>query len=246
MKIRCQTVTFEGIEAIILDKDGTLENSLDFLRLLAQRRSRFVDAQIPGTGEPLLMAFGVQGETIDPRGLMAVGSREENRIAAAAYIAETGRSWSEALAIAQQAFQEADQSLPRRAEVSPLFAGTREILSQWAATGIKLGILSADSSAGVQSFIERHQLGEWIQLGMGVDPPQPSKPDPRLFQQVCEGLGVTPQQALMVGDSHLDIQMAKAAGAGGVIGICWGNAGAREIQQADVAIAHLNQLALAE
>jgi phosphoglycolate phosphatase len=51
--------------------------------------------------------FGIEGDTLDPTGLMAVGSRRENEIAAAAYIAETGRGWIESLAIARSAFEEA-------------------------------------------------------------------------------------------------------------------------------------------
>jgi phosphoglycolate phosphatase len=58
--LQVQNITFKNIEAVIFDKDGTLEVSGDFLRNLAQKRSRLIDAQIPGVGEPLLMAFGVQ------------------------------------------------------------------------------------------------------------------------------------------------------------------------------------------
>ena len=57
--LQVQNITFKNIEAVIFDKDGTLEDSGDFLRNLAQKRSRLIDAQIPGVGEPLLMAFGV-------------------------------------------------------------------------------------------------------------------------------------------------------------------------------------------
>ena len=98
----CSAVrVFRNIEAVIFDKDGTLEDSQSYLRELGIKRARLIDAQIPGIGEPLLMAFGMQNNQLDPAGLMAVGSRYENEIAAAAYIAETGRSWFESLAIAR-------------------------------------------------------------------------------------------------------------------------------------------------
>ncbi|HEY9707367.1 MAG TPA: HAD family hydrolase, partial [Oculatellaceae cyanobacterium] len=126
--IRCRDITFPNIQAIIFDKDGTLEDSQVFLRELGQKRSRLIDAQIPGIGEPLLMAFGINGDTLDPTGLMAVGSRRESEIAAAAYIAETGRGWLESLAIAHNAFEEADRYLKETANTSPLFAGSLEVL----------------------------------------------------------------------------------------------------------------------
>jgi phosphoglycolate phosphatase len=200
-----------------------------------------IDAQVPGIGEPLLMAFGIQDNLLDPTGLIAVGSRKENEIAAAAYIAETGRSWFDSLAIAQKSFLEAEKYLPSRAETSPLFAGSLEVLKSLSDAGLKLGILSADTTQGVRNFIERHQLSEYIQLAMGVERGL-TKPDPNLFVKACQALDVEPQATLMVGDSQGDIAMAKNAGASGVIGICWGKPEAAHLEEADVAISGLEQI----
>ena len=239
--IRCRDVTFPNIEAIIFDKDGTLEDSQVFLRELGQKRSRLIDAQIPGIGEPLLMAFGINGDTLDPTGLMAVGSRRESEIAAAAYIAETGRGWLESLAIAHNAFEEADRYLQETANTSPLFAGSLEVLKFLSEAGLKLGILSAATTARVQAFVKRHQLEPYLQLQQGVEE-GPSKPDPALFLQACQTLGVEPSSTLMVGDSAGDIEMARRAGAAGCIGICWGTPQAAHLEGADVAIAQLDEI----
>jgi phosphoglycolate phosphatase len=238
--IRCRDVTFPNIQAIIFDKDGTLEDSQVFLRELGQKRSRIIDAQIPGIGEPLLMAFGINGDILDPTGLMAVGSRRESEIAAAAYIAETGRGWLESLAIAGNAFEEADRYF-KDANTSPLFAGSLEVLKFLSDSGLKLGILSAATTARVQAFVKRHQLDLYIQLQQGVDE-GPSKPDPTLFLQACQTLGVEPASTLMVGDSAGDIEMARRAGAAGCIGICWGTPSAAHLEAADVAIAQLDEI----
>ncbi len=239
--IRCRDVTFVNIEAIVFDKDGTLEDSQVFLRELGQKRSRLIDAQIPGIGEPLLMAFGIEGNTLNPTGLMAVGSRRETEIAAAAYIAETGRGWLESLAIARNAFEEADRYLKDAANTTPLFVGSLEVLKFLCEAGLKLGILSAASTARVQAFVKRHQLEPYIQLQQGVDE-GPSKPDPTLFLQACQTLGVEPASTLMVGDSAGDIEMARRAGAGGCIGICWGTPEAAHLETADVAIVQLDEI----
>jgi phosphoglycolate phosphatase len=239
--IRCRNREFPNIKAILFDKDGTLEDSQSFLRELAYKRARMIDAQIPGISDPLLMAFGIQDNTLDPTGLMAVGSRQENEIAAAAYIAETGRSWFESLAIAHNAFTEADKYLQDKAGTSPLFAGSLEVLKFLSEAGLKLGILSADSTAGIQTFVTRHQLSNYIQMMMGADFGL-SKPDPALFVKACQRLSVEPNATLMVGDSQGDIEMAKAAGAAGAIGICWGNPEAAHLETADVAIAQLDDI----
>ena len=237
--IQCKSVRFANIQAIIFDKDGTLEDSEAYLRNLGQKRSRLIDAQIPGIGEPLLMAFGIDGDRLDPTGLLAVGSRRETEIAAAAYIAETGRGWLESCAIARRAFEEADSYIGTAP--SPLFVGSLEVLKYLFDGGLKLGILSAASTQRVRAFVQRHRLQDYVGLQMGVDS-GPSKPDPALFLQACQTLGVEPSATLMVGDSAGDIEMARNAGAAGCIGICWGKPQAAHLHTADVAIASLDEI----
>ena len=239
--LRCGKQEFSNIEAIIFDKDGTLQDSQSYLRELGIRRARLIDAQIPGVGDPLLMAFGIQDDKIDPTGLMAVGSHRENQIVAAGYIAETGRSWFESLAIARQCFTEAEKTLSDRSETSPLFTGSLEVLKTLAEAGLTLGILSADTTTNVQSFIEGHQLSDWVKLAMGVEAGL-TKPDPALFHLACEKLGVDPSVTLMVGDSAGDIAMAAQANAAGTVGICWGHPAAAHLESADVAIAKLDDI----
>ena len=238
--IKCGGATFPDIQAIIFDKDGTLEDSQELLRNLGQKRSRLIDAKIPGIGEPLSMASGIDGNEIERTGLLAVGSRRENEIAAAAYIAETGRGWVESLAIARNAFSEADAILKRDVP-SPLFVGSLEVLKALRESGLKLGILSADSTARVQTFVKHYQLEDYVQLLMGVDS-GPSKPEPALFLEACQKLAVEPADTLMVGDSPSDWEMAQKAGAAGRIGICWGKSEASHLQAADVAIASLAEI----
>ena len=245
LTLRCGKRQFTNIQAVIFDKDGTLQDSQTYLRELGNRRARLIDAQIPGMGEPLLMAFGIQNDRLDPTGLMAVGSHQENQIAAAAYIAETGRSWFDAQAIARRAFAEAEKTLGERATTSPLFTGSLEILQSLSAAGLKLGILSADTTANVRAFIECHQLDHWVQLAMGVETGL-AKPDPALFLLACEKLGVAPQFTLMVGDAAGDIQMAQQAGAAGTVGICWGNPAAAHLEAADATISRLDELEIVQ
>lgn len=218
--IACRDLKFENIAAVIFDKDGTLENSLEYWRIIGSERARLIDAQVPGVGEPLMMAFGIIENRLDPQSLVAVGTRYENEIAAAAYIAETGRSWSESKKIAESAFIEVSESkyLVKTSNSAPLYDDVRETLQFLANTELKIAILSADSTMAVKNFVINHQLQDYIQYGMGADS-KLSKPNPTLFWQACESLGVLPEQTLMVGDSSGDMIMAKEAKAAGAIGI---------------------------
>ena len=226
----------------MFDKNGTLEDSEAYLRTLAQKSARIVDAQIPGTGEPLLMAFGVNGQTLDPAGLIAVASRRETEVAIAAYIAETGRGWFESLAIARQALADAEKYIGTTP--APLYFGSVEVLKNLSQAGLKIGILSAAKTLEVRAFVNHHKLNDYFQLLMGVDE-GPSKPDPVLFLQACDSLGVEPDATLMVGDSVGDMQMARNAKAAGCIGITWINK-SENVRGADVAIAQLDEIQIAD
>jgi len=239
--IRCRDRMFPHIQAVIFDKDGTLANAETFLRNLGLRRSRLIDAQVPGVQEPLRMAFGLDGAQINPAGLMAVGTRRENQIAAAAYVAETGRGWLEALQIVQSAFAEADQLLPRKADETPLFPGGLTIIQALAAAGLKLGILSADSTANVKDFALRYSLTPYLHLQMGTDGDR-SKPDPVLLAQACAALDVPAAATLMVGDSPVDVQLARAGGAAGCIGVTWGWTEPLALAAADAVITQFDQI----
>jgi phosphoglycolate phosphatase len=218
--IRCQGIVFQDIQAVFWDKDGTLANSEGFLWKLAERRSHQIDRQIPGTQTALLRAFGVDRQHLDPTSLMAVGSRRENEVAAAAYIAEQGYGWIESLEIAQQAFKAADQDLPK-APHTPLVPGALDLLQVLAQSNVKQGILSSDSTAHVEEFTQTYSLGAYFQLQWGSDrhPNRPPKPHPDFLRDACDALQVFPQRTLLIGDSAADVQMARGGAIAGFIGI---------------------------
>ena len=239
--IQCGKIQFSAIQAVLFDKDGTLADSHAFLRQLGQKRSRLIDAQIPGVQEPLLMAFGLDGDQLNPAGLLAVGTRQENEIAAAAYVAETGRDWVKALSLVRSAFVEADRMVKRKADHTPLFEGAREVLQALAAAGIPVGIVSADTTANVQDFVARYELEALVPVRLGIDR-GPGKPDPTVFHQACTALSVLPTQVLAIGDSDADIAMAKAANAAGCVAVTWGWTQVAQLNQADALISHFAEI----
>jgi phosphoglycolate phosphatase len=184
------------------------------------------------------MAFGVNGLTLDTAGLQAVGSRYENEIAAAAYIAETGRGWSAALEIVKGAFDEADRVM--ESTPAAMFPGCLGSIESLAAAGLKLGIVSAATTSQVTKFAHYHHLQSYFQVLLGSDL-QFAKPDPRLFQFACQELGVNPAKTLMVGDSSWDMVMGNQGGAAGCIGISWGRF-CQPLKMSDVSISNLTEL----
>jgi phosphoglycolate phosphatase len=243
--IRCGNQTFDEIWTIVFDKDGTLANSEAFLRNLAQRRSRLIDAQIPGVQEPLLMAFGVDNNKLNPAGLMAVGTRLDNEIAAAAYVAETGRDWVESLEIVRSAFTEADKYLPNKATETPPTEGAVQLLQLLSQSGLKVGILSSDSTHNVQEFVQYHDLSAYIHCQLGSDS-YASKSDPALLEQLFTSLGATPTNTLMIGDSQLDVQLAQSSGMAGCIAVVGGWTRTVKISDADAIVHRLSDIHVIE
>ncbi len=241
VNICCGLHQFTGIQAIIFDKDGTLAYSEDYLKSITYKRARLIDAEIPGVQEPLLAAFGLDNGHLNPSGLQAVGTRQENLIAAAAYIAETGRTWLEALTIAQAAFREADAFLKNKSDHTPAISGISDLIQRLHQGGVKLGVLSADVTANVKAFLEKYQLSEYFLVQTGTDQ-GPSKPDPTPFLRACELLDESPETVLMIGDADVDGQMAKTAGAAGMVGVTWGWSIPPKLSYVDVITTTMNDI----
>lgn len=235
--VYCNGVRFSPVEAIVFDKDGTLSDSQNFLKHLSEKRAACIDAKLPGLNDAVLSAFGVEGDRINPSGLMAVGTREENEIAIAALVAQLGWNWIEARLLVREAFLQADQLLPRKADLTPPFAGVMDLLK--ACHGVKVGILSSDSEANVRDFVDRYDLQPYVRHAMGVRAGL-TKPNPQLLMLMCHELRVAPAKTLVIGDAIADIQLAHQAGAIGCIGVTWGGVTAEQLATAD-AIA--NQIA---
>ncbi len=249
IKIICNGKMFTDIEAIFFDKDGTIEDSRLYCYQLANERIRLLTANTNAIADNLRQAFGVTKEKIYPQGLMAVGSRQENELAAAACVTNSDCGWYQAKKIVHQAFEEAAKNITPTKESSIIFPGTLPLLQKLITAKCQLGIISADSFSGVNRFIEQEQLKEYFGILIGSDYTSASeaitlfpKPDPKLYLQACQSLAVEPQKTLMVGDSLGDIIMAQQAGAAGAIAICRENLDLVDLSLADVTITHLEDI----
>lgn len=238
--IRCQNHTFENIAAVLFDKDGTLANVEDYLLALGWARSHQIDRQIPGLAPKLAAAMGLTKQTIDPTGLMAIASRQENEIAAAAYVAATGIGWTKSRQIVSTAFSQAKEQLAAQHSPPSLIEGARSLIAQLKSTGVKVGIVSADTHLAVHAFTTHHQLGgiDWY---CGEFVSNPPKTHPEFLNFACESIGSRPEQTLIIGDSGTDLRLA-SQGAAGFIGMVGGWQIAPKISGAKITVQRLDQV----
>ena len=98
---------------------------------------------------------------------------------------------------------------------APLLPGVEDAVRCLSEKGILLIILTSSSRRLVESDLSRHDLLDYFQLIVSSDEAQWVKPDPRFIDPV-NGLlkekGLSLSGTLMVGDSVLDLELARNAG----------------------------------
>jgi phosphoglycolate phosphatase len=121
-----------------------------------------------------------------------------------------------------------------------LLPGVIEAVRHLAGAGYLVGVATAKSRAGLERELTKTGLGDLFHATRTVDE-APSKPAPGMLLQLFDELGVFAHQALMVGDTAWDLQMASNAGCGGVGVLTGGHS--REQLEAAAALACLGSVA---
>lgn len=103
---------------------------------------------------------------------------------------------------------------------SPLFAGAGELLHDWRSRGLQLAVATGKSRRGLERVLDETGLRPLFITSRGADEAR-SKPDPLMLEQILAELGLSPRQAVMIGDSVHDMAMAEAI-AMPRIGVTWG------------------------
>ncbi|MFY0659042.1 MAG: HAD-IA family hydrolase [Shimia sp.] len=107
------------------------------------------------------------------------------------------------------------------AQSSPFFAGARDVLQRLHAyDDVLLGVATGKSRRGLDKLIEGHGL-EGLFVTTQVADDHPSKPHPSMIATALAETGVEARDAVMIGDTSYDMDMAAAAGVAG-IGVGWG------------------------
>ncbi len=96
-------------------------------------------------------------------------------------------------------------------EPSALFAGVAESLEIFRQRGYHLAVATGKSRHGLDRVLAGRDWGDYFDITRCADE-SASKPHPLMLEQILAHFQLPPQQALMVGDSIFDLQMAHNAG----------------------------------
>jgi phosphoglycolate phosphatase len=208
---------------VVFDVDGTLVDSQG--DILAAMRHTFAQAGAEAPAEAAIL--GIVGLSLD----VAMA-----RLAPQADAGQRGRmvAWYKDAYVALRAEGGVAVS-------SPLYPRVREVLDDLAARpDILLGVATGKSRRGLDKLLDGHGMGHYFATQQVADH-HPSKPHPSMLLAALAETGVDARDAVMVGDTSYDMEMAAAAGIAGV-GVTWGYHPAAALSAARHVIDRLDDL----
>jgi len=98
------------------------------------------------------------------------------------------------------------------AQTTKMIPGASQALKEIRVQGLKLGLFTTSGKEAMDHALRRFDLEKYFDACVPRDDAPKVKPDSSHLNLVLKILGTSPNQALVVGDTTLDITCAKAAG----------------------------------
>jgi len=103
--------------------------------------------------------------------------------------------------------------------------------------GMKIAICTSDSREGTVEFLTKLSLDPLVDMVLcGDDKDSISKPNPHNALFICDKLGVSPEQTIMVGDTPADTIMGQTASLGLTVGVLSGVGDNKDLADADLIV----------
>ena len=214
------TVRLDGIDLVVFDKDGTI---IEFGAMWSGWAVTLADDLHAATGQsvdgPLYTMLGYDPVTrvVAPSGGLAATPMDRLRDLTLELLVGDGlapAAAEDALRIAWHAPDPVGLAHPLT-DLHALFARLHD-------GGRKVGIATSDDRAPTERTLAALGLDGAFDGLVCADDGVPVKPAPDMVDHLCAGLGIPQVRTAVVGDSPADLEMARAAGAGLVIGVLTG------------------------
>ena len=111
------------------------------------------------------------------------------------------------------------------------YEGIPAVLAQLKAAGVHLAVASNKTQPFVETIVRHYFGSDCFDQIFGSSDDRPKKPAPAIVEQILKTAGVSKAQAVMIGDSDVDIQTGKNADVH-TIGCVWGFRGEQELERA--------------
>lgn len=195
------------IRAILFDKDGTL---ISFEKTWGPALGAVMLALAKGDPEKVAsqakaLHFSFQDFSFLPSSPIIAGSTRHY-----------GHIWAEALGRTDQTVLKAEIDALTAVEslrsLTPIGEPAR-VVDALKAQGLIVGVATNDSEASARRQIAALGLADHVDFIVGYDSGHGSKPEPGMIHAFAETLGIDVRGVAMIGDTLLDLDAARAAGA---------------------------------
>lgn len=136
-----------------------------------------------------------------------------------------------AVPVAVRTYQELFKTIVLPKAVELVFPGVAEGLAELAAEGVRMAIATSKHTPSAEALLAAAGLRPAFELVVGADQVERPKPNPDTGLLILRELGVGAAEAVMVGDTTHDLEMAHAAGMRS-IAVTYGVHGAAELTAA--------------
>lgn len=102
-------------------------------------------------------------------------------------------------------------------ELVKIFPGIKELLESLKTDGFRMGVVTSRTRESAQRYMDMFGIGDFFEEMVSCDDTEIHKPNPEPILLCLKKMGITAEEALMVGDSPFDIKCANNAGVKSVL-----------------------------
>lgn len=208
-------------KALVFDFDGTLaELNIDFSTMRTALLNLMAENKLPRRNMSTLPIL----ELIEAAGVLIAQRNPRSKIPF--------------LDAARQIVTEMEMEAAKR---SKLHSGVRNLLTELRNRSIQIGVVTRNCRSAVYTVFP--DIDRYCQAVLTREASPRVKPHPDHLQATLKVLGVSPSDAVMIGDHPMDIQLGRETGTD-TIGVLTGSAGREALLQAgaDLVIDHISDI----
>lgn len=181
-----------SIEAVIFDLDGTLANfNLDYKALRSEVRTYLISMRVP------VSVLDVQESIFE--------MLKKTEI----FVKNNVKSPEAFAAVRSQVLKIAERYEMEAATTTSLLTGAVEMLKDLQKMNLKMGLCTTSSEKAASYILQRFKINVFFKVLVSRDQVKYVKPHTEQFELALKTLGVHAKDALIVGDSVVDMQSSK-------------------------------------
>jgi HAD superfamily hydrolase (TIGR01509 family) len=167
------------------------------------------------------LGYDPSSDRFATNGPVITASLPHLNIIAATILYQHGYGWLEGYLLVEEHFARGVADTFNPSMLRPL-ADLPALFGDLSAHSVGVALVTSDDHAPAQQTLEIFGVAHHVGFVVGGDDGFAHKPSPEALLAACERFQVSPQRAVMVGDSSTDMIMAQRAGFGLCVGVLSG------------------------